>query len=329
MKNSKQKTFIISDIHGCLEELELLINLLPLTRNSQLIFLGDYIDRGENSRKVIDYILYLKERYSTITLMGNHEEMFIHFLENRDTKEASSFVFNGGGATLASYGDNYGNYNIPSHHLDFLKSLPLSYELDNFYFVHAGLPDKPIGEINPAKDRTDLLWIRKKFYKSTYQWAKTVIHGHTPLDECYISDKRINVDTGCAYGNKLSALQLPDLKVFSIYKRKPVKLYYLKNEDSRRSAVRFAANLPVRIKHNDMELLFFTVNYSEFGMLFCDEMKNNNSILPENSIITGLIGENIYDQVPFAGRIIRRDTKHSKNYYAIKFTLQPFDSSPI
>ena len=86
--------FVLSDIHGCLKELQILIEQLPLNNKSILVFLGDYIDRGEDSNGVLDYIIKLKRKYIVIALMGNHEKMFLDYLTNKNSIEASSFVFN-------------------------------------------------------------------------------------------------------------------------------------------------------------------------------------------------------------------------------------------
>ncbi|MBT7767373.1 MAG: serine/threonine protein phosphatase, partial [Bdellovibrionales bacterium] len=105
MASSKDSNiFVISDIHGCDTELKLLLNKLPLEPNkSKIIFLGDYIDRGIESKQVIDTIMELQGMFDVVTLMGNHEEMLINFLQDPLSEEAVSFVYNGGGSTLTSY----------------------------------------------------------------------------------------------------------------------------------------------------------------------------------------------------------------------------------
>ena len=116
---SLTRTFVIGDVHGCAEELEELLSLLPIDPDSTVIFLGDYIDRGPDSRRVIDLVLSVEKRCSVVALMGNHEEMFAEFLHDPQSAEAARFIYNWGGATLASYALPGGGYKIPKHHLPF------------------------------------------------------------------------------------------------------------------------------------------------------------------------------------------------------------------
>ncbi|MCP4132954.1 MAG: hypothetical protein GY754_18460 [bacterium] len=323
----KNKTiYAISDIHGCLKELKELINILPLEDNSQIIFLGDYVDRGEYSREVIDYIINLKKTHNIIPLMGNHEQMMLDFFENKDTTEASLFVFNGGGATLASYGDMTSNYTIPDEHVAFLKSLRIYHETEDYFFIHAGLPNKPLLEIDQSILK-DLLWIRDDFYNSTFNWGKTIIHGHTPVKNCYFSDKRINIDTGCVYGNKLSAIQLPQKEIYQVDKIEPVKHLYFKDKDSRRKAVRYSSNIPVEINTEGLPARFKAVNSSEFGMLICKSNSSGDALLMEGDSISGVIGKSFYEEIAFAGTIVRTEKKLDLTFYAIVFTITPFEST--
>ena len=205
---SQEKTFIIGDVHGCLDMLQQLIDKIACSPDRDtLIFLGDYIDRGDDPKGVVDYILELSRDFSKIeTLKGNHEAMFLNFLRGIDSE---IFMVNGGWRTLESYGA----YNlqddvsaIPSDHRKFYASLKMYIELDDYYIVHAGF--KPGIEIeNQVED--DMLWIRKSFTSSNHDFGKKVIFGHTPFQEPLVMKNKIGLDTGAVYGNKLTCLELP------------------------------------------------------------------------------------------------------------------------
>jgi serine/threonine protein phosphatase 1 len=188
----------IGDIHGCLEQLVSLFGQVAPTPDDQVVFLGDYVDRGPDSAGVLDFLLTFREQHPrTVFLRGNHEQMFLEFLEGGDS---TAFLINGGTKTLHSYQSN-GHWPIPISHHRFIKDLAYYHETDNFIFVHAGLrPGIPLA----AQDPEDMLWIRKEFIDSDYDWGKTIVFGHTPLTEPLQSDKRIGLDTGCVYGRVLT-----------------------------------------------------------------------------------------------------------------------------
>ncbi|PWB80029.1 MAG: serine/threonine protein phosphatase [Candidatus Methylomirabilota bacterium] len=197
--------YAIGDIHGCLDPLRRLIAQIRLSETDEVIFLGDYIDRGPDSRGVMDYLLTLSGRYTF--LMGNHERMFLDFLQG---KERALFLYNGGTATLDSYG---GLRQIPAAHLAFLDRLRLYHETPEYFFVHAGIrPEIPL----QAQDERDLLWIREEFYAYAGRFPKTVVFGHTPMREALIEADRIGIDTACVYGNKLTCLILPSRDVIQV-----------------------------------------------------------------------------------------------------------------
>ncbi|KAB2958830.1 MAG: serine/threonine protein phosphatase [Candidatus Methylomirabilis oxygeniifera] len=197
--------YVIGDIHGCLEPLDRLMAQLPLSETDEVIFLGDYVDRGSDSKEVIDYLLTLRGRYTF--LMGNHERMFLDFLQG---KERALFLYNGGTATLESYG---GLGRIPAAHLSFLDRLRLYYETRDCFFVHAGIrPGIPLQEQDP----NDLLWIREQFYAYSGRFPKTVVFGHTPMREVLMDEDRIGIDTACVYGNKLTCLILPSRDIIQV-----------------------------------------------------------------------------------------------------------------
>ena len=123
--------------------------------------------------------------------------MFVDYI---DGHEPTIFLMNGGLKTLGSYQNN-GQWPIPSFHRDFLEKLLNVYETKDHIFVHAGLrPGIPLAE----QDMTDLLWIRREFITSDYDWGKTVVYGHTPLEAPLLTETRVGLDTGCVYGRQLT-----------------------------------------------------------------------------------------------------------------------------
>jgi len=192
----------IGDIHGCLEPLQRLLAMVAPTTEDQLVFLGDYIDRGPESAAVVDHLLALRaEQPQTVFLRGNHEQMLLDFLAGDDP---TMFLLNGGSRTLASY-QVRGAWPLPAPHRAFFESLPLYYETERFIFVHAGLrPERPLAD----QTASDLLWIRQEFFGSDYAWDKTLVFGHTPLQQPLLTASRIGLDTGCVYGRQLTCCEV-------------------------------------------------------------------------------------------------------------------------
>jgi serine/threonine protein phosphatase 1 len=211
----KERIFIIGDVHGCLGMLQRLMEKIQWRPDSdRLIFLGDYVDRGEDSRGVIEYMLGISRSAERVDfLMGNHERILLDFIEGRD---ASTFFLNGGTSTLNSYRmfrHGCENALIPDEHVDFLRSLKPWIELDDYYVVHAGL--RPGVELE-NQDQEDLLWIRDSFIFSAYPFRKKIIFGHTPFSRPLVMENKIGLDTGAVYGNKLTCLELPSLTFYSV-----------------------------------------------------------------------------------------------------------------
>lgn len=202
-----ERSFIIGDIHGCLGMLKNLINKIDWHPDrDRLIFLGDYLDRGEDSKGVIDFLIGLRGRSSNVHgLMGNHESLFLRYLEGEDQE---LFFLNGGASTLRSYRTN-GKIRIPKDHVSFLKSLKIMIEIDDYYIVHAGF--KPGVEI-AEQSQEDCLWIRDPFIFSDYDFGKKIIFGHTPFYSPLLMDNKIGLDTGAVYGNLLTCLEIPSMR---------------------------------------------------------------------------------------------------------------------
>lgn len=205
------KTFIVGDIHGRLDMLKRLMGSIGWSpEEDRLIFLGDFIDRGSESKGVVECVMEISKLSERVEcLMGNHERILLDFMDGKDTK---TFFLNGGLATLNSYRaerQRHGGFLIPDEHLSFFRSLELLIELEDYYVVHAGLrPGVPIENQSPE----DMLWIRDSFILSNYNFGKRVIFGHTPFAQPLVMENKIGLDTGAVYGNRLTCLELPSLK---------------------------------------------------------------------------------------------------------------------
>ena len=210
-----KRIYAVGDIHGCYDKLLVLMEKIDIDFESDtLVFLGDYIDRGPQSFEVVAYLADLKQRYAnTIFLKGNHEEMLEKYLSGEDR---ITYLVNGGQQTLESYMNRprpEGEPAIPSTHLEFFKSLRIYYETQNYIFVHAGLKNK----VPLEKQKTeDLLWIRRRFIESKYDYGKMVVFGHTPLHEPLLLPNKIGIDTGAVYGNRLTCVRLPELVFYTV-----------------------------------------------------------------------------------------------------------------
>lgn len=212
------KIFAIGDIHGCLEKLEDLMALIAANpKKDKLVFIGDYIDRGSFSREVMDYIIDLKSKFrNVVCLLGNHEWMFLNYLEG---VEEDLYLYNGGNYTLSSYGikstdsPDERKEKIPEAHLLFFRSLLPYHQTKDYIFAHAGLmPGVPL-----KKQKThDLLWVRREFIDSDFDFGKRVIFGHTPLSNPLVMENKIGIDTGAVYGDKLTCVELPEVKIYQV-----------------------------------------------------------------------------------------------------------------
>ena len=206
-------TFVIGDIHGCSELLAgLLEKIKPLEKGDTVVFIGDYIDRGPDSRGVIDSVLKLKSEHKrTITLMGNHELMLLDAIKGYGRNE---FLNIGGELTLKSYGIPLESNTdlaamLPRDHIAFFQNLLPYWEDADHIYVHAGLqPGVHMTQQSPDW----LFWSRDEFVNSSHDYGKKVIYGHTPYDKPKIDANKIGIDTGAVYGNRLTCLMLPELE---------------------------------------------------------------------------------------------------------------------
>ena len=218
--------YAVGDIHGRLDLLERLHDLITAdaaglaAARKVLVYLGDYVDRGPESRAVVDLLIEAPlEGLEPVHLLGNHEAFLLTFLADPD--EVRVWFMNGGDATLRSYGvDPWAEPGpegrpatlhaafvdaLPEAHRAFYSSLQLSHEEGDYLFVHAGVrPGIPLD----AQDPEDLIWIRGEFLESGADHGKIVVHGHTPMGEPQVCANRIGIDTGACYGGHLTALVL-------------------------------------------------------------------------------------------------------------------------
>ena len=221
-----RRVYAVADIHGRADLLSQLfaridadLSSRPHARATQ-IFLGDYIDRGPNSREVIDLLIERGRTHDTTFLKGNHEECILQLMS--DPTVFPEWKMIGGLSTVLSYGVAAAGYSdpqsyarlaaalaeaIPDTHHRFFRSLALSFTLGDFFFAHAGV--RP-GVTLEAQSAQDLLWIRNDFLWHEEDFGKIVVHGHTPTREPEIRPNRINIDTGAYATGRLTCLVLED-----------------------------------------------------------------------------------------------------------------------
>ncbi len=205
----------IGDIHGCVKTLDTLLERLELKADDQLIFVGDYIDRGPNSKGVIDRMLALRESHHCVFLRGNHEVFFLNHLDGT-LDDAEIWHLNGGIQTLNSYTGQSGEVNIPEEHQHFVRETLLYLDTPSYFFVHAGLqPNLTIEQNLAVPSEKTFLWDRNHYSARTLAWEKTVICGHTPHPEPIDHPQLISIDTGCVYFmypgmGRLCAVRLPE-----------------------------------------------------------------------------------------------------------------------
>lgn len=219
-----KRVYAIGDIHG---RADLFADLLRRIDNddadsipcpTELILLGDLIDRGPSSRQVVEHAMLLSHSGAMRCLKGNHEEIFIRAARG-EVAATRFFCRIGGEQTLRSYGLSDADYasmdaqqmtdwmlaNIPRAHVDFIDSFEDLIEIGDYVFVHAGIrPHVPLS----AQEPEDLRWIRAEFLKCKEAFGKVVIHGHTITQNVDEHANRIGIDTGAYMSGKLTAIGL-------------------------------------------------------------------------------------------------------------------------
>jgi serine/threonine protein phosphatase 1 len=216
------RIYAIGDVHGrfdCLMKMHQMI-AAEIVRDRpadwRIIHLGDYVDRGPQSREVLEFLSAACARdVRMIATLGNHDEGFLDFLANPDN--AHLFIDYGGFDTCASYGvvlrtmkrkellesHRHMLAAIPEAHLIFLRDLRRSVSFGDFFFCHAGVrPDVALDR----QDEHDLIWIRREFLEHRRLYDKVIVHGHTPCRETEIMSNRVNIDTKAFETGRLTAL---------------------------------------------------------------------------------------------------------------------------
>ena len=203
----------IGDIHGCAASLEALLEAIDPTDNDHLLFIGDYIDRGPDSRGVIEQLIELDETHDCTFLRGNHEALMLNYL---DLGAFNLWRINGGITTMQSYiSDDGASVEIPEDHEQFVRDTKLYHETNDYFFVHAGLKaDMTIKENQEQFGEEVFLWERGHLEASSFAWEKPVVCGHTPHADPIDRDKLLMIDTGCVYHDQpemgtLTAVRLP------------------------------------------------------------------------------------------------------------------------
>lgn len=219
----------ISDIHGCAITLQTLVEQqLTLTKRDKLYLLGDYIDRGPNSKNVFDYVFRLQAAgYQVYCLRGNHEQMM---LDARDgyVYEVDNWRANGGTTTMESFGSLYDLKSIAPPYWNFCENLPFYFELETHVLVHAGF--NFVNQDGPLADEDAMIWIRNWYQDLDREWLgdRIIIHGHTPRNrreiEAWPLTKQeipiLNIDCGCFFTGEMCA-----------YDMTQDRLYFQKNLD--------------------------------------------------------------------------------------------------
>ena len=207
------RRFVIGDVHGCSRTLRRLVEKgINLTRDDELYLLGDLIDRGPDSRGVLDFIFELRAKgFSVTSVKGNHEEMCLR--AGDDLRFLEMWMINGGHATLASF-DAEGTEAIPYRYRFFLGSLPYYILLDDFIIVHASLN---FDSSDPFNDTEAMIWQRECDVDLERTGGRRLVSGHTPVtrrqSKSSLKSARIMIDNGCVFAGRsglgsLAALEL-------------------------------------------------------------------------------------------------------------------------
>lgn len=226
------RIYAIADIHGCAHLLEQMFAVIDADMSNSRpyraieVFLGDYIDRGPDSRRTLDLLINRSRRHNTVFLKGNHEAYFTAVLD--DPARVTDWFGFGGLQTMMSYGLS-ASLNMskdeqrdlvrklasamPPQHIAFLRQLRPTFTCGDFFFVHAGVrPGVPLSE----QRESDLLWIRDEFLQSKKRFGKYVVHGHTPVRKAELLENRANIDTGAYATGNLTLLSIQGSSMLAI-----------------------------------------------------------------------------------------------------------------
>lgn len=208
--------YAISDIHGCFFTFQEILNKINFSKKDELYLLGDYINKGNRSKEVIDFIIELQNKgYKITALRGNHEQILLDSIRGRNKMQPTP-------ETLKSFGIK-NIHELDKKYIDWFFGLKFFKTTRDFIFVHAGIN---FNKDNPLKDRRKMLWLRNWYHAINYDWLKSkiIIHGHTPTSKNEIQKMLENIeatqflaiDNGCVwkgqsgYGN-LCCLELNNM----------------------------------------------------------------------------------------------------------------------
>ena len=230
-QTDNRRIYAIGDVHGCIDQMrrvesEILEDLKARPHaNPLIVFVGDYTDRGPDSRGTVEYLMRMQNTGpETLFLFGNHDLCFLDYLIDPFAKTSRLHWLNsrmGGDMTLASYGVAGASEfaperthqafvdAVPDSHIAFLKNLPTTCRIGSYLFVHAGI--RP-GIALEQQALMDLIWIREGFLDSRADFGFSVVHGHTVVQQVEHAGNRIGIDTGAVFGGQLSCLVLEDAR---------------------------------------------------------------------------------------------------------------------
>jgi serine/threonine protein phosphatase 1 len=238
---SGMRIYAIGDVHGCVDLLEKAFtsidsDIAALSNERVLqVFLGDYVDRGPDTKRTLDLLIDRSRDHETVFVRGNHEQLMLDFVDQPSV--LSEWWSIGGAQTLLSYGLSLSPLwkpgeesslrdalvaAMPYSHRAFLASLRSAYSCGDFFFTHAGVrPGIPLD----LQREDDLMWIREPFLNSRYDFGKVVVHGHTPVRAPEVHPNRINIDTGAYATGCLSILSIEDSRLsFQLVSRSGVTI---------------------------------------------------------------------------------------------------------
>ena len=219
------RVYVVGDIHGRLDllkdlEARIVADAAEADVDRHVVYLGDYVDRGFESRQVIEHLILAPlPGFHRVLLIGNHDAWLRDF--SRGDQVSSTWLQFGGDATMLSYGVKVDlkahdeqrlqgvrdalSARLPASHRAFLEGLELAFGLGDYYFCHAGVrPGVALGEQSEA----DLLWIREPFLSWGGDAGKIIVHGHTVDEQPVVRRNRIGIDTGACWTGNLTALVL-------------------------------------------------------------------------------------------------------------------------
>lgn len=216
----------IGDVHGCAKTLDTLLARLDLGRGDEVVFVGDYVDRGPDSYAVIERIVQMQVAAAhgtgpqVVALRGNHDQMMLGHVDG--TGNFDLWRANGGLETLDSYA-RAGFDRIPEPHVAFLRGTQIVYDTPEAVYVHAGLdPHLTVAENVALPDPDVFLWTRAHLESSLENWEKPVVCGHTPTPEPINEPRLIDIDTGAVFAGRrpdlgrLTAVEMPSRQFVSV-----------------------------------------------------------------------------------------------------------------